>query len=96
MALFIEIKVIALSGKSQCIVCKSGTLKCFVKSAPEKGKANKELIDIIAKKIRVAKGLIQIVSGGSSRKKLLKVQTAITYEQFLTLLGAGLQKKIIE
>lgn len=96
MALIIEIKIVPQSGKSQLIVDKSGILKCFVKAAPEKGKANKELIDIISKQLQIPKRNMLIISGATSRKKLIKIETDLKYEQLLTLLGSGVQKNILE
>ncbi len=50
-----------------------GTLKVRVKAAPEKGKANKELIKILAKKYKVRKSEVQIVSGATDQIKLIKI-----------------------
>ncbi len=50
-----------------------GTLKVRVKAAPEKGKANKELIKILAEKYKVRKSEIQIVSGATDQIKLVKI-----------------------
>ena len=47
-------------------------LKIGVVSVPEKGKANKELIGFLAKKLCIAKNKIQIISGDTDRyKKIL-------------------------
>ena len=42
-------------------------------SEPEKGKANKELIEKISKYFDVPKSNVRIVSGEKSRKKLVEV-----------------------
>lgn len=94
VSLVIEIKVVPRSGKSQLILDKSGILKCFLKAAPKKGKANKEVIEVVAKFIEIRKGEIEIVSGFNCRKKLLKIQTDMSYEQLLEKLGGGIQKKV--
>ena len=96
MALCIDIKVIPLSGRQRLLVDKSGQLKCFIKSAPQKGKANKECIEVIAKCLGIAKGSIEIVAGFTSRKKLCKLHIDMTYEQILDLLGSGSQQSIIK
>lgn len=49
-------------------------LKIRVKSKPEKGKANEELIDILSHFFGVYKENIRILSGHGSRKKLVKVK----------------------
>ena len=40
---------------------------------PEKGKANKALIALIAKSLAVAKSSVSIASGDTSRKKILRI-----------------------
>ena len=40
---------------------------------PEKGKANKELITFLAKKLKIAKSSIQIISGELDRWKKLAI-----------------------
>lgn len=94
MSLIIEIKVIPQSGRLNLILDKSGMLKAFVKAAPEDGKANKELIELIANFIGVTKKSVEIVSGLTSRKKKLAIDTSMNYEQFLLKLSGGIQKKI--
>ncbi len=46
-------------------------LKISVNAVPEKGKANKELIEFIAKKIKLPKSTIEIISGDTERVKRL-------------------------
>ncbi|MBB3463559.1 DUF167 domain-containing protein [Rhizobium sp. BK377] len=48
-------------------------LKARVSTAPEKGKANKALIALVAKSLGIAKSSISIVSGDTSRKKILRI-----------------------
>ena len=48
-------------------------LKIGVISVPEKGKANKELITFLAKKLKIAKSSIQIISGELDRWKKLAI-----------------------
>ena len=44
-----------------------------IKSEPQKGKANKELIEKISKHFDVPKSNVRIISGEKSRKKLVEV-----------------------
>jgi hypothetical protein len=46
-------------------------LKIRVTAAPEKGKANKALIKLLAKETGIASGCFEVVSGATSRKKRL-------------------------
>lgn len=43
-------------------------------SAPEKGKANKELVAKIAGHFGVPKSAVRIIAGASSRKKIIEIQ----------------------
>ncbi|PKU25426.1 hypothetical protein CWS72_06805 [Telmatospirillum siberiense] len=51
-----------------------GLLKVSVTAVPEDGKANKALIDLIAKDWKLAKRSIQIVSGATDRRKTLFIE----------------------
>ena len=44
-----------------------------IKSEPQKGKANKELIEKISKHFGVPKSNVRIISAAKSRKKLVEV-----------------------
>lgn len=50
-----------------------GSFIVRLKSPPVDGKANRELIELIAEKFDVSKSQIQIKSGLSSRKKLILI-----------------------
>ena len=49
-------------------------LKISVISVPEKGKANKELINFLAKRLRVAKSNLAIISGETDRCKRILLE----------------------
>ena len=48
-------------------------LKVRVTAVPEKGKANKALIGLISKSLGIAKSSVDLVSGDTSRKKILRI-----------------------
>lgn len=50
-----------------------GSLTIHLKSPPVEGKANQELIMLLAKKFKVPKSAIGIKSGFSSRNKLVEI-----------------------
>jgi uncharacterized protein len=52
-----------------------GQLTVYLKSPPVDGKANKELIELLAQKYDVPKSQIRIKSGLSSRNKLVEIDT---------------------
>ena len=49
------------------------TLKIRITAAPQKGKANAELINFLAQHFEVAKEKISIISGKNSQLKLIKI-----------------------
>lgn len=96
MALIIELKVAPQSGRQDLVLDKSGILKCFILSPPEDGKANKEVVQLIAEKLKIKKQQIEIIGGLISRKKKLAIDIALSYEQFLQALGLAHQKMMFE
>ena len=50
-----------------------GMVKVAVTAAPEKGKANESVVEVLAEALGVAKSAIQIVSGAASREKSVRV-----------------------
>lgn len=51
-----------------------GTLKIALQASPEKGKANKELINFLSTELGIVKTEIKIVSGVTSRIKLVRLK----------------------
>ncbi|MCV3767341.1 DUF167 family protein [Rhizobium sp. TRM95796] len=49
-------------------------LKARVRAAPEDGKANKALVELLAKTLRLPKSSISFQSGETSRKKILRIE----------------------
>ncbi|MGL4621397.1 DUF167 domain-containing protein [Chroococcidiopsis sp.] len=50
-----------------------GSLTVHLKSSPVDGKANQELIQLLAKKFEISKTRIKIKSGLASRQKLIEI-----------------------
>lgn len=94
MAFFVDITVVPGSGKQRCILDKTGKIKCYLKSPPEKGKANGELIKLFSKRLKIPQNSIEIVLGATSRKKRLKIDFDIDFEKLVELLGIERQLKI--
>jgi uncharacterized protein len=51
-----------------------GTLKVSVHAAPEKGKANKELVEYLSDQLGAKKSSISVVSGETSKVKKIAVE----------------------
>ncbi len=94
MSLVLDVKVVPQSGRQKFALDKSGMLKIFLRSAPEGGKANAELVALLAKKLRIPQSEVVILLGATSRKKRLKVGVAINFDELLAALGVENQLKI--
>lgn len=76
----LKIKVIPNSWKNEILwEWEDGFLKIKVKWVPENWKVNNELIKFLAKKLKIEKSKIKIISGKKERKKLLKVDEKIDF-----------------
>lgn len=95
MALIISVKVVPSSGKYEWVVDKNGALKCYLKSAPEKGAANKELVKNLSKLLKVPQLDIEVIAGLTDRNKIVKIYAAVTLDQFLRRVGIYEQQKSI-
>ncbi len=49
------------------------TLKVAVTALPEKGKANKAVIEVLAEELGVAKSSIELIRGGTTRIKQFRI-----------------------
>ena len=65
----LKLKVIPHAGLTE-IKAEEGRLKLYLKSAPEKGKANLELIKFFKKEFKLS---VRIKSGETSREKILEI-----------------------
>lgn len=70
----LEVKIVTRASRSSVIEMDDGSLRVYVKAAPEKGKANAELVKALAQHLRVRKSGIKIVKGRKSRSKLIKIE----------------------
>lgn len=69
----ITVKVVPGSKNKEIKRQPDGTYKVKLLSPPIKGKANKELIDIISKEFSVKKSLVSIVKGERTREKIIEI-----------------------
>jgi len=69
----IKVKVSPCSSESHIIESLEGDLKVKIKSAPIKGKANQELIELLAKYYKVSKNQIEIIKGQTSKNKIIEI-----------------------
>lgn len=66
----LNVKVVPKSSRSEIVEIQAdGTLRVKVAAAPEKGKANAELCDFLAKEFRVSRSKVEVVTGHTSPRK---------------------------
>lgn len=75
-AILIQVKVKPNSRLSTLEQTAEGEWLAQLKAAPVDGKANEELIALVAARFRCRKSAISIKSGASGRTKLLRIETA--------------------
>ena len=69
---FIKVKILPRSSLNKIVGMEGDVLKIKIKPAPVEGLANRELISLLSKHLRIAKDKIKIISGHKSRLKMLK------------------------
>ena len=74
------------SSKNRIIGEYGGRLKLAVTAAPEKGKANKAVIELLANTFHISESSIHIISGESSRDKRIMIE-GLTQETLKSLLN---------
>jgi len=79
------VRVIPRSSRTVIVGEYDGAVKVKISSPPVDGAANAELIKLFAKKLGVPRSAIGIVSGETSRTKLLRI-AGVTAEQIRNLL----------
>jgi hypothetical protein len=73
MSIIIQVKVKPNSKQQKILEAEDGSLTVYLKSPPVDGKANQELIQLLAQKYAVPKSAITIKSGLSSKNKLIAI-----------------------
>jgi uncharacterized protein (TIGR00251 family) len=78
----IKVKIVPGSSKDKIIGIYNNALKIAIAAPPVEGKANKKCIAYLAKYFDVAKSKIEIISGQTSKNKLIKIYD-ISQKDFL-------------
>ncbi|MBU4311316.1 MAG: DUF167 domain-containing protein [Candidatus Omnitrophica bacterium] len=71
----IELKVIARAKKEEVLKLSEDSYKIKVSSPPEKGKANKRIIELLSEELGVKKQDVRIVAGETSNKKIVEIRS---------------------
>ncbi|MBI2675666.1 MAG: DUF167 domain-containing protein [Candidatus Aenigmarchaeota archaeon] len=71
--MIISVKVHPNSGRKE-IMEKGGVIHAYLKSAAEAGKANRELVSLLAEKYGIHESDVKIAGGFSSRTKMIEIK----------------------
>ena len=72
--LVVDVKVVPRSARSEVTgFMEDGALKIKVAAVPDRGKANEELRSFLAKQFGVGKGMVKIIAGETSQRKVLRI-----------------------
>ncbi len=74
----IKLKVIARAKKEELLRLSEDSYRIKVSSAPEKGKANKRIIELLSKEFGVKRRDIRIVSGATSDRKIAEILATVS------------------
>jgi uncharacterized protein len=73
---FIQVKVKPSSRESAVEELEDGSFLVMLKAQPVEGKANAELITLLARHFKVPKACVTIKSGAGARIKLVSIESA--------------------
>jgi uncharacterized protein (TIGR00251 family) len=71
---WLAIRVNPNAGRNEITGWRDDVLQVKIAAPPEKGKANKELIDFLSKALGVKKDAISIIKGHTSRNKVIAIK----------------------
>ena len=80
------VKVVPGSSRTALCGWLDGMVKVKVAAAPERGKANECLCELLAKKLGVKKGAVRIIAGATSPVKQVRIE-GVTVERVERELG---------
>ena len=81
----IKIKAKTKASESAILGVRGDALLVAVTAAPEKGKANKAIVDLLAKQLKLAKQNLEIISGQTNVQKVLSIKGIRSNELLLLL-----------
>jgi uncharacterized protein (TIGR00251 family) len=84
----ISVRVTPNSPSNQIQGLANGVWKVRIAAPPDKGKANKELLDFLARKLNLRKDNLTLLRGASTRTKMIGV-TGLVQEEVFRLLSLG-------
>jgi uncharacterized protein len=76
----IDLKVTPGSSRNEVVGLTNGVWRIKIAAPPDKGKANKELIDFLSKRLGLRKGSLLILKGQTAHNKVVSVE-GLTLEE---------------
>ncbi len=73
-AVSFQVRVVPRANKSEIVGVEGDALKVRLKAPPVEGKANDALVKFLAERLAVSKSQIEILSGHTSRTKVVRVR----------------------
>jgi uncharacterized protein (TIGR00251 family) len=86
MTITLDILVQPRASRAKIGPMHDGRLKIAVTAPPVDGEANAAVIDLVARRLGLARGDIEVVAGASSRRKTLRIANA-TAQQIAELVA---------
>jgi uncharacterized protein len=80
-----RVRVTPRSGRDEVIGWQDGELRVRVRAAPVEGQANEAVRRLVAKRAGVQASAVEVVSGGTSRTKTLRINGLTAEEARLRL-----------
>ncbi len=68
----IRVKVVPRSSRNRILEKEGGVYKIKITAPPVDGLANKALVDLFAKRLRISKSSVEIISGKRSKHKTIR------------------------
>jgi uncharacterized protein (TIGR00251 family) len=84
MAVTIDILVQPRASRAKIGPMHDGRIKIAVTAPPVDGEANAAVIELLARRLGIARGNIEVVAGASSRRKTIKIEN-VTAQQIAEL-----------
>jgi uncharacterized protein (TIGR00251 family) len=86
MAITVEILVQPRASRAKIGPVHDGRIKIAVTAPPVDGEANTAVIELVARRLGIARSSVEIVAGTSSRRKTLQI-TGVTQQQIEELIS---------
>jgi len=71
----LKVRVIPGASENKVIQQEDGSLRVYLTAPPIEGAANKALIELLAKEYKASKSEVEIITGLTSRDKLVRIDS---------------------